>query len=471
MAGKARTRLGEELGLIDTGEFRFCWIVDFPMYEYDEDAKKVDFSHNPFSMPQGGLDALNGDPLQVKGYQYDLACNGYELVSGGIRNHTPEIMFKAFEIAGYPASEVEKRFGGMVKAFRYGAPPHGGCAAGIDRIVMLLADRNLESAESDPAAPEFTGRLLYKHAGFTDIATGTAGEIPVTGAKNSVLKLMAVALTAPGRTTLTNCPDIADVPAMAKVLRLLGCEVEVSGDVVTIDTPEEISNEATDKSVQKLRASVCVLGPLVGRTGGAVVAMPGGDAIGSRPLDMHQAGLRALGAHSSIEHGCVVAEADALVGAPIALEFPSVGATENILMAAVLARGTCIIENAAREPEIVDLCRCLVAMGAQIEGIGTETLEIEGVDRLHGATYRVMPDRIEAGSYACAAAITRGEVELAGAKADEMEATLAALRAHEGVEVDAGVDAQEVQEVHELLGGDVPGGAGGERAPTQPTDG
>ncbi|KPQ08225.1 MAG: aspartyl-tRNA synthetase AspS [Rhodobacteraceae bacterium HLUCCA12] len=139
VAAKARVEIGRELGLSETDSFRFAWIVDFPMYEKDDEGK-IDFSHNPFSMPQGGLEALAGDPLKVLGYQYDLACNGYELVSGAIRNHKPEIMFKAFELAGYPASEVEKRFGGMVKAFRYGAPPHGGCAAGIDRIVMLLAD-------------------------------------------------------------------------------------------------------------------------------------------------------------------------------------------------------------------------------------------------------------------------------------------------------------------------------------------
>jgi len=140
VAGKARVVIGDELGLTDTDRFAFCWIVDFPMYEADEETGKVDFSHNPFSMPQGGMDALNGDPLDVLGYQYDLACNGYELVSGAIRNHKPEIMFKAFELAGYGEDEVRKRFGGMVNAFRFGAPPHGGCAAGIDRMVMLLAD-------------------------------------------------------------------------------------------------------------------------------------------------------------------------------------------------------------------------------------------------------------------------------------------------------------------------------------------
>jgi aspartyl-tRNA synthetase len=140
VAGKARTEISNELGLTDTSRFAFAWIVDFPIYERDEETGKVDFEHNPFSMPQGGMEALNGDPLDVLGYQYDLSCNGYELVSGAIRNHKPEIMFKAFEIAGYGKDEVEKRFGGMVNAFKFGAPPHGGCAAGIDRIVMLLAD-------------------------------------------------------------------------------------------------------------------------------------------------------------------------------------------------------------------------------------------------------------------------------------------------------------------------------------------
>ncbi|WP_292289521.1 aspartate--tRNA ligase [Marivita sp.] len=140
VAGKARVVIGDELGLTEKDRFAFAWIVDFPMYEADEESGKVDFSHNPFSMPQGGMDALKGDPLDVLGYQYDLACNGYELVSGAIRNHKPEIMFKAFELAGYGEEEVRKRFGGMVNAFRFGAPPHGGCAAGIDRMVMLLAD-------------------------------------------------------------------------------------------------------------------------------------------------------------------------------------------------------------------------------------------------------------------------------------------------------------------------------------------
>ncbi|MEP3440792.1 MAG: aspartate--tRNA ligase [Sulfitobacter sp.] len=142
VAGRARNVIGEELGLTDMDRFAFAWIVDFPIYEKDEESGKIDFEHNPFSMPQGGMAALEGDPLEVLGYQYDLACNGYELVSGAIRNHRPEIMFKAFEIAGYGEDEVRKRFGGMVNAFQYGAPPHGGCAAGIDRIVMLLAEES-----------------------------------------------------------------------------------------------------------------------------------------------------------------------------------------------------------------------------------------------------------------------------------------------------------------------------------------
>jgi aspartyl-tRNA synthetase len=142
VAGRARVTIGNELNLVDNNRFAFAWIVDFPMYEKDTETRKVDFSHNPFSMPQGGIQALDGDPLEVLGYQYDLTCNGYELLSGAIRNHKLEIMIKAFELAGYDEDEVRKRFGGMVNAFSYGAPPHGGCAAGIDRIVMLLADES-----------------------------------------------------------------------------------------------------------------------------------------------------------------------------------------------------------------------------------------------------------------------------------------------------------------------------------------
>jgi aspartyl-tRNA synthetase len=141
LAGLARTRVAEQLDLIEKGAFRFCWIVDFPMYEYNEDQKKIDFSHNPFSMPQGGLEALESkDPLEILAWQYDIVCNGVELSSGAIRNHRPDIMYKAFEIAGYTKEEVDRDFAGMINAFKFGAPPHGGSAPGIDRIVMLIAD-------------------------------------------------------------------------------------------------------------------------------------------------------------------------------------------------------------------------------------------------------------------------------------------------------------------------------------------
>ncbi|MGW4248574.1 UDP-N-acetylglucosamine 1-carboxyvinyltransferase, partial [Nocardia sp. NPDC004722] len=175
------------------------------------------------------------------------------------------------------------------------------------------------------------------------------GEVAVGGAKNSVLKLMAAALLAEGTTTITNCPDILDVPLMAEVLRGLGCDVTVNHETVTIVTPAEPKYHADFPAVTQFRASVCVLGPLMARCKRAVVALPGGDAIGSRPLDMHQQGLRLLGATSEIEHGCLVARAEELQGARIRLDFPSVGATENILMAAVLAEGETVIDNAARE--------------------------------------------------------------------------------------------------------------------------
>ncbi|WP_333619559.1 UDP-N-acetylglucosamine 1-carboxyvinyltransferase [Dietzia sp.] len=254
------------------------------------------------------------------------------------------------------------------------------------------------------------------------------GEIEVTGAKNSVLKLMAIALMATGRTTLTNCPDIADIEAMAAVLRLLGCEVEVAGDVVTIDTPEEISNEATDKAVQKLRASVCVLGALVGRTGGAVVAMPGGDAIGNRPLDMHQRGLNHLGAETHMDHGRVVARAEKLTGAEYRLTFPSVGATETFVMAAALAEGKSVLSNAAREPEISDICELLSKMGAKITGAGTSTIEIEGVPELSPVSHRVIGDRIVGATWAFGAVMTRGDLTITGVDPMHMHVALEKLR-------------------------------------------
>jgi UDP-N-acetylglucosamine 1-carboxyvinyltransferase len=254
------------------------------------------------------------------------------------------------------------------------------------------------------------------------------GEVGVVGAKNSVLKLMAAALLAEGTTTLTNCPEILDVPLMADVLRSLGCQVTVDHDVVVITTPAMPEPEADYASVSKLRASVCVLGPLVARCRRAVVPLPGGDAIGSRPLDMHQNGLRQLGAHSTIEHGRLVAEAAGLHGAQIWLDFPSVGATENILMASVLANGTTVIDNAAREPEIVDLCLLLQQMGAKIEGAGTSTLTVHGVELLQPAEHRVIGDRIVAGTWAIAATLTRGDLVVRGVNAHHLDLVLEKLR-------------------------------------------
>ncbi len=259
------------------------------------------------------------------------------------------------------------------------------------------------------------------------LVTGGArlvGEVVVGGAKNSVLKLMAAALLAEGRTVLTNAPEIADVPLMADVLRGLGATVEITGDTVVIDSPAEPEYHADFDAVKQFRASVCVLGPLMARCKRAVVALPGGDAIGSRPLDMHQAGLRALGARSSIEHGCVVAEADSLHGAEVALGFPSVGATENILMAAVLADGVTTIENAAREPEIVDLCEMLQQMGAVIDGAGTPTLTVTGVQALHPTTHHVVGDRIVAGTWGTAAAMTRGDITVRGIDPEHLRLVL-----------------------------------------------
>jgi len=269
------------------------------------------------------------------------------------------------------------------------------------------------------------------------------GEVPVVGAKNSVLKLMAAALLAPGSSTLGNLPAISDVGIMHQLLERLGCEVSESfhgrTDEVTVTVPEEPLAEAPYELVRRIRGSICVLGPLLARTGRAKVALPGGDAIGSRPLDMHFAGLERMGAEIHVEHGYIVAEASDLRGAQIWLDFPSVGATENIMTAAVLAKGTTVIDNAAREPEIVDLCRMLVSMGAQIDGIGTSTLEINGVEKLHPTTHHAVADRIVAGTWAMAAVATRGNVKVRGADAGHLEIALDKL-VRAGADVDVSAD-------------------------------
>ncbi|KRE55113.1 UDP-N-acetylglucosamine 1-carboxyvinyltransferase [Phycicoccus sp. Soil748] len=266
------------------------------------------------------------------------------------------------------------------------------------------------------------------------VVGGTAlrGEVAVWGAKNSALKLMAVALLAVGRTRLTNVPAILDVTIMAELLRRLGCTVDydATAGVVEITVPEKIGHRADYDLVRALRASTAVLGPLVARTGSADVAVPGGDAIGSRGLDLHAAGLEALGARVHVTHGFLVAEApDGLHGAEIRLEFPSVGATENVLTAAVLARGTTRLENAAREPEIADIAEMLTSMGARITGAGTSVIEVEGVDRLSPTEHAVVPDRIAAGTWAFAAAATRGDVEVVGAVSAHLVAALELVEA------------------------------------------
>ncbi|WBB54817.1 UDP-N-acetylglucosamine 1-carboxyvinyltransferase [Verrucosispora sp. WMMD573] len=277
-----------------------------------------------------------------------------------------------------------------------------------------------------------------------------AGTVHVVGAKNSALKLMAAALLAPGRTVITNVPRITDIAIMGEVLRRLGCGVRFDADdpvdpmvavggvarsrSVVIDVPEQAGVEADYDLVRRLRASICVLGPLLARRGYVRVAHPGGDAIGSRGLDMHISGLTRMGADISGEHGFVIASApDGLRGAEIVLDFPSVGATENLIMAAVLAEGTTVIENAAREPEIVDICTMLQRMGALIDGEGTSTITIVGVRRLSPVRHATVGDRIVAGTWAFGAAMTRGDVTVTGLDPAFLEVALDKLVTAGGV--------------------------------------
>ena len=254
------------------------------------------------------------------------------------------------------------------------------------------------------------------------------GEVHVGGAKNSVLKLMAASLLAVGKSTIANVPTIADVEIMSDLLRRLGCTVTHEGSLLTIDVPQVPMHRADYDLVRKMRASINVLGPLVARIGRAEVALPGGDAIGSRGLDFHIKGLEALGATAHVEHGYVIAEApQGLTGAAISLDFPSVGATENLMTAAVLAQGVTTIENAAREPDLVDLGEFLISMGAKIEGLGSPVITITGVKELSPAHHVSVTDRIIAGTWAFAAAMTQGDITIHGARADHMEVMLEKL--------------------------------------------
>jgi UDP-N-acetylglucosamine 1-carboxyvinyltransferase len=276
------------------------------------------------------------------------------------------------------------------------------------------------------------------------ITGGTAlhGTIPISGAKNAALPLMCTCLLTDEPVTLENLPRLADITTLTDLLNHLGVTVTIEGGrggmltgrSLTFDAHTIHDTVAPYDIVRKMRASILVLGPLVARAGEATVSLPGGCAIGTRPIDLHLKAIAALGATIEMEQGYVRASApDGLKGGRIRFPFVSVGATENALMAAALANGTTTIENAAREPEIVDLAKCLNAMGAKITGAGHETITIEGVEKLHGCTHAVMPDRIEAGSYAVAALMTRGDLFLEGAKGDDMQATLDTLAEAGGI--------------------------------------
>ncbi|WP_374411743.1 UDP-N-acetylglucosamine 1-carboxyvinyltransferase [Novosphingobium colocasiae] len=275
-----------------------------------------------------------------------------------------------------------------------------------------------------------------------------SGTIPVSGAKNAALTLLPCALLTDEPLTLRNLPRLADIDGFQHLMNQFGVSTMIAGSrpedfgrVMTLQATRITSSVAPYDLVRKMRASILVLAPMLARMGEATVSLPGGCAIGNRPIDLHLKALEALGAKIELAAGYVkaIAPDGGLPGGRYSFPVVSVGATENALMAAVLCRGKSTLHNAAREPEIVDLCNLLVAMGAQIEGIGTSDITIHGVDRLHGATYMVMPDRIEAGSYACAAAITGGDVLLRGARIADMEATVQALR-DAGVHVEPRAD-------------------------------
>ena len=250
-----------------------------------------------------------------------------------------------------------------------------------------------------------------------------AGTVRARGAKNAVLKQMAACLLAEGRHRILNAPDISDVHTMGHLLRALGCDVAFEDHVVTIDVPVHLSPVAPQELVTAMRASIVVLGPLVARTGRAEMALPGGDDFGGRPINFHTDGLRAMGAEVESTGASIVAHVPRgrLRGSRFVLEYPSHTATDNLLMAAVLAEGRTVIDNAAREPEVEDLGRQLQAMGAQIEGLGTSRLAIEGVEQLHAVDHEVIPDRVVAATYLAAGLVTGGEVRVSDARADHME--------------------------------------------------
>jgi UDP-N-acetylglucosamine 1-carboxyvinyltransferase len=263
------------------------------------------------------------------------------------------------------------------------------------------------------------------------------GEVPVSGAKNAALPILCAALLADGPLEVLNVPRLHDVATTLKLLARMGAHASIDGNRAVVDASRIDSPEAPYELVRTMRASILVLGPLLARFGEARVSLPGGCAIGQRPVDQHIKGLQAMGARIAIEHGDVVARASRLKGARIVTEMVTVTGTENLMMAATLADGETVIENAAREPEVSDLANALIAMGARIEGAGSDRIVVQGVARLHGASHRVMADRIEAGTFLCAAAATGGDIVLVGAEPDKMEATLDKLR-EAGASVECG---------------------------------
>jgi UDP-N-acetylglucosamine 1-carboxyvinyltransferase len=241
-----------------------------------------------------------------------------------------------------------------------------------------------------------------------------SGEVKMSGAKNAALPILCAALLTADPLELNNVPDLNDIATMLKLLEQMGVKVNREGNRVTLDASGLNNPVAPYEMVKTMRASILVLGPLVGRCGEARVSLPGGCAIGARPVDQHIKGLQAMGAEVSVEHGYVHAKAASLKGARLFTDMVTVTGTENLMMAACLAKGETVIENAAREPEVVDLAQCLISMGARISGAGTDVIRIQGVDRLHGARHNIMPDRIETGTFLCAVAATGGEVKLSG---------------------------------------------------------
>ena len=263
---------------------------------------------------------------------------------------------------------------------------------------------------------------------FVRGGTPLSGSVGVLGAKNAVLKHMVATLLAPGTHTIENVPNILDVEIMGRVLEHVGARCSRDGSTLTITVPEDPNPEAPLDLVRQMRASILVLGALLARTGEARVALPGGDNFGSRPIDFHVKGLKEMGAQFELRHGVLHGSApDGLVGTEVFLEFPSVGATENLLLAGVLAKGTTTISNAAREPELTDLAKYLMKMGAKIDGAGTSTLEIHGVGELTPASHRTVPDRLEAGTYLVAGAMSRGEVTVTGCRPEHLRMELRKL--------------------------------------------